>query len=109
VALEARGVKYAIRVLATGSLRRDITGLLTRPAGRPSHKLVVWYKGFLYQAASWKTARRPLGAIMRRISALPLPAGEPKLWYPKNRSDRRPRTETCLKNRLHERQIAFLR
>jgi hypothetical protein len=27
--------------------------------GRPSHnKPVVWYKGFLYQAASWKTARR---------------------------------------------------
>ena len=26
--------------------------------GRPSHKPVVWYKSFLYQAASWKTARR---------------------------------------------------
>jgi len=23
--------------------------------GRPSHKPVVWYKGFLYQAASWMT------------------------------------------------------
>src|ERR1019366_6302156 len=34
------------------------SGLLTRPVGRPSHKPVVWYKGFLYQAASWKTARR---------------------------------------------------
>jgi hypothetical protein len=22
--------------------------------GRPSHKPIVWYKGFLYQAASWK-------------------------------------------------------
>ena len=27
-------------------------------SGRPSHKPVVWYKGFLYLAASWKTARR---------------------------------------------------
>ena len=26
--------------------------------GRPSYKPVVWYKSFLYQAASWKTARR---------------------------------------------------
>ena len=25
--------------------------------GRPSYKLVVWYKSFLYQAASWNTAR----------------------------------------------------
>ena len=37
---------------------RDIEELLTRSVGRPSHKPVVWYKGFLYQAASWKTARR---------------------------------------------------
>ena len=29
-----------------------------RPVGRPSHKPVVWYQGFLYQAASWKTAQR---------------------------------------------------
>lgn len=26
--------------------------------GRPSYKPVVWGKGFLYQAASWMTARR---------------------------------------------------
>ena len=30
---------------------------------RPSHKPVVWYKGFLYQAASWKTARRVVAKI----------------------------------------------
>jgi hypothetical protein len=35
-------------------LERDISELLTRPVGRPGNKLVVWYKGFLYQAASWK-------------------------------------------------------
>jgi hypothetical protein len=56
-ALEERGVKYAIRIPANDSLERDIVELLTRPVGRPSHKPVVWYKGFLYQAASWKTAR----------------------------------------------------
>ena len=26
--------------------------------GRPSYKPVVWFKSFLYQAASWKTVRR---------------------------------------------------
>jgi len=57
-ALEERGVKYAIRIPANENLERDISELLTRPVGRPSHKPVVWYKGFLYQAASWKTARR---------------------------------------------------
>ena len=56
--LEERGVKYAIRLPANDSLLRDIEELLTRPVGRPSHKPVVWYKGFLYQAVSWKTARR---------------------------------------------------
>src|SRR6202158_4563251 len=37
---------------------RIIAELLKRPLGRPSQKPVVWYKGFLYQAASWKTERR---------------------------------------------------
>jgi hypothetical protein len=57
-ALEERGVQYAIRITANDNLERDIAELLTRPAGRPSYKPVVWYKGFLYQVASWKTARR---------------------------------------------------
>jgi hypothetical protein len=48
-ALEERGVKYAIRTPANDSLERDITELLTRPVGRPSHKPVIWYRGFLYQ------------------------------------------------------------
>ncbi len=46
-ALESRGVKYAIRIPANENLERDIVELLTRPVGRPSHKPVVWYKGFL--------------------------------------------------------------
>src|SRR5450756_97818 len=62
-ALEERGVKYAIRIPANNSLERDINELLTRPIGRPSHKPVVWYKGFLYQAASWKTARRVVAKV----------------------------------------------
>jgi len=36
----------------------------SRPAvGRPSDKPIVWYKGFLYQAASWKTARRVVAKV----------------------------------------------
>jgi hypothetical protein len=49
--------------IANDSLERDIAELLTRPVGRPSHKPVVRYKGFLYQAASWKTARRVVAKV----------------------------------------------
>jgi Transposase DDE domain group 1 len=62
-ALEERGVKYAIRIPANDNLERDIAELLARPVGRPSHKPVVRYKGFLYQAASWKTARRVVAKV----------------------------------------------
>jgi hypothetical protein len=62
-AMEERGVKYAIRIPANDSLERDIAELLTRPVGRPSHKPVVRYKSFLYQAASWKTARRVVAKV----------------------------------------------
>jgi hypothetical protein len=62
-ALEERGVKYAIRIPSNESLERDIAELLTRPVGRPGHKTVVWYKGFLYQAAGWKTARRVVAKV----------------------------------------------
>jgi hypothetical protein len=41
-ALEARGVKYAIRLPANDKLEEDIAELLTRPVGRPSPKPVVW-------------------------------------------------------------------
>jgi hypothetical protein len=62
-ALEERGVKYAIRLPANDSLLRDIEELLTRPVGRPSHKPIVWYKGFLYQAASWTGNRRVVAKV----------------------------------------------
>lgn len=38
------------------SLMRDIAEVLLRPLGRSAQKPLVWCKGFLYQAASWKTA-----------------------------------------------------
>jgi hypothetical protein len=62
-ALEERGVKYAIRLPANDSLMRDIEEMLTRPLGRPAQKPLVRYKGFLYQAASWKTARRVVAKV----------------------------------------------
>ena len=62
-ALEEREVKYAIRLPANDNLERDIAELLTRPVGRPSYKPVVWFKSFLYRAASWKTARRVVAKV----------------------------------------------
>jgi hypothetical protein len=62
-ALEERGVNYALRIPANDTLEREIAELLTRPVGRPSYKLVVWHKSFLYQAASWKTARRVVAKV----------------------------------------------
>jgi hypothetical protein len=62
-ALEERDVKYAIRLPANDHLQRNIAELLTRPAGRPSHKPVVRFKSFLYQAASWKTVRRVVAKV----------------------------------------------
>src|SRR6202790_5044569 len=50
--LEEQDVKYAIRLPANGKLEQNIAELLIRPLGRPSHKPVVRYKSFLYQAAS---------------------------------------------------------
>lgn len=69
-ALEERSVKYAIRMPANESLERDIAELLTRPVGRPSQKPVVWYKSFLYQAATWKTARRVVAKVEFHLGEL---------------------------------------
>lgn len=62
-ALEKRGVKYAIRIPANDTLEREIAELLTRPVGRPSHKPVVRYRSFRYQAGSWKIARRVMAKV----------------------------------------------
>ena len=69
-ALEQRSVKYAIRIPSNDSLERDIAELLTRPVGRPSYKPAVWYKSFLYQAASWKTARRVVAKVEHHFGEL---------------------------------------
>jgi hypothetical protein len=42
----------------------------TRPVGRPSQKPLVEYKGFLYQAASWKTARRVVAKVEHHAGEL---------------------------------------
>lgn len=62
-ALEQRGVNYAIRIPANENLERDIAELLPRPVGRPSSRHLVEYKSFLYQAASWKKARRVVAKV----------------------------------------------
>jgi hypothetical protein len=69
-ALEERGVKYAIRIPANENLERDVVELLPRPVGRPSHKPIVWYKGFLYRAASWTTARRVVAKVEHHAGEL---------------------------------------
>ena len=60
---EERGVKYAIRLPANGCLERDITDLLTRPVGGPSHRPVVRCKSFLCQTRSWTKARRVVAKV----------------------------------------------
>jgi hypothetical protein len=67
---EERGVKYAIRIPANDSLERDTADLLTRPVGRPSHKPVVRYKSFLYQAGSWTKARRVVAKVEFHVGEL---------------------------------------
>ena|GEM_PF-1021609 len=62
-ALEARGVKYAIRIPSNETLEQAVAELLRRPVGRPSHKPVVRYRSFRYQAGSWKIARRVVAKI----------------------------------------------
>jgi len=69
-ALEERGVKCAIRMPANENLERDVAELQPRPVGRPSVKPLAEYKGFLYQAASWKTARRVVAKVEHHAGEL---------------------------------------
>ena len=62
-ALEQRKVKYVIRLPANDNLERKVAQLLKRPVGRPSYKPVVRYRSFLYQAASWESARRVVAKV----------------------------------------------
>jgi hypothetical protein len=69
-ALESRGVKYAICIPTNENLVRDVAEPLPRPVGHPSHKPIVWYKGFLYRAASWTTARRVVAKVEHHAGEL---------------------------------------
>ncbi len=69
-ALEACGVKYAIRIPSNDTLEQAVAELLTRPVGRPSHKPVVRYKCFRYQAGSWTVARRVVAKVEFRYDEL---------------------------------------
>jgi hypothetical protein len=69
-ALESRGVKYAIRIPVNENLERDVAELLPRTVGRPSHKPIMWYKGFLYRAASCTTARRVVAKVEHHAGEL---------------------------------------
>jgi hypothetical protein len=69
-ALEARGVKYVIRIPSNDTLEQAVAELLTRPVGRPSHKPVVRYTSFRYQAGSWKIARRVVAKVEFRYDEL---------------------------------------
>lgn len=61
--LEKADYRYAIRLNANAVLEREISHLLTRPVGRPSHKPKVCYHIFQYQAKSWQRARRVVAKI----------------------------------------------
>ena len=61
--LEDRGVDYVIRIPANKSLELEIEDILFRPPGRPSHKPLVRYKSFRYQAESWSRARRVVAKV----------------------------------------------
>lgn len=79
-------MKYAIRIPANDSLERNIAELPTRPMACPSHKPVVRCKSFLYQAASWKIARRMVADEVRLwLSGLAYNPGNPwrRLVLPK--------------------------
>ena len=55
---------------ANENLERDVAELLPRLVGRPSHKPIVWYKSFLYKAASWTTARRVVAKVEHHAGEL---------------------------------------
>jgi len=61
--LEAEGYRYTIRLKANPILEQQITHLLTRPVGRPSHKPLVRYHHFTYQAKSWDKPRRVVAKV----------------------------------------------
>jgi DDE family transposase len=62
-ALEKRGVVYVIRLPANESREWEVAEILFRPPGTPSHKPLVRYKSFAYQAGSWTKPRRIVAKV----------------------------------------------
>ncbi len=56
-------MKYAIRIPSNDTLEQAIAELLQRSVERPSHRPLVRYKSFRYQASSWKIARRVVAKV----------------------------------------------
>jgi hypothetical protein len=56
-------VKYAIRIPSNDTLEQAVAELLQRSVERPSHRPLVRYKSFRYQASSWKIARRVVAKV----------------------------------------------
>jgi hypothetical protein len=61
--LEAKRIKYAIRLPANRILQVRIGYLLTRPAGRPPNEVRRSYANFTYQAGSWAKPRRVVAKV----------------------------------------------
>ena len=61
--LEAKCIRYAIRLPANRVLQERIAHLLTRPVGRPPNKPQVFFAGFHYQAQSWNKSRRVVAKV----------------------------------------------
>jgi hypothetical protein len=55
---------------ANENLEWEIAELLVRPPGRPSHKPLVRYKSFRYQAGSWTQPRRIVAKVEHHAGEL---------------------------------------
>jgi Transposase DDE domain group 1 len=61
--LEAKGMKYTIRLPANRVLQDKIGRLLTCPVGRPPHEVRQFHASFSYQGQSWKKPRRVVAKV----------------------------------------------
>jgi hypothetical protein len=61
--LEAKRIKYAIRLPANQVLQNRIGYLLKRPVGRPPNEVRRYYANFTYQAGSWIKPRRVIAKV----------------------------------------------
>jgi hypothetical protein len=59
-----------LRIDKTPGIQRTTIRLVGQIQSEHPDQLVVWYKGFLYQAASWKTARPVVAKVDLRFGEL---------------------------------------